>query len=101
LYNGILDGGAYVVQVLGYKVGIFFGFPLYKIEDTGLQSAKTKVEALYLGPWKGKCVRVPQFCVTVDQGAARIGQSQDLGAFVEGLSHGIVQGFPQYFHIKV
>ena len=39
--------------------------------------------------------------MAVDQGAAGIREPQELGALVESLSHRIVEGFAQHFHVEI
>jgi hypothetical protein len=40
--------------------------------------------------------RIPFGGITVDQGATRVRQSEELGRFVEGLARGIIEGFTQH-----
>ncbi len=72
-----------------------------KIEEGGFQSAKTVIEAGDVGDGKLEAPRVALFRIAVDDGAARVRQSEDFGGLVEGFARRIVDGAANALHIEV
>ncbi len=67
---------------------------LHIIEDGGLDAAETEIEVRLAQQGTGKIDgrRIPLGRQAVDQHAARIGEPEQLGHLVEGLTGGVVQG---------
>ena len=74
---------------------------LQKIEKRRLQTAEAVVIALYVGLVELKGMGIPLPRQTINDGAARIAQSHELGALVYRLTSGIVDGLSQYLHVII
>ena len=54
---------------------------------------------MWLG--EGEGVGVAYLGQLVDDGTARVGQTEDFGSFVEGLTSSIVDGLADDFHVEI
>ena len=89
------------MDVLFNEVGIFLEVVAYKIEEGGLQSAETVVEAGHMRDGELEAGGVSLLRIFVDDGAAGVGEPQDLGRLVEGFACRIVDGASQSLHVEI
>ena len=89
------------MDVLFNEVGIILEAVAYKVEEGCLQPAETVVEAGHVRDGELEALGVSLLRIFVDDGAAGVGEPQDLGSLVEGLARRIVDGAPQTLHVEI
>ena len=97
--DGALQRGGQVGLVLLDEVGILLKGIAQGVEERRLQAAEAVVIAIDMRFGKLEGLVVALGCQAVDDGATGIRQAHDLGALVEGLARGIVDGLSQHLHV--
>lgn len=90
---------AQIRQMLVNKIRVAPDFLVQEIADRGFESRKTEIQTGHLRLFEAEAFGIAFAGKAVDLGTTRIGQSEHFGAFVEGLSSGIVQGLAKHFHV--
>lgn len=89
------------MDVIFYKIGILFQIIPDKIEKRCFQAAETVIKAGQVRDGKLKAVRVALFRIAINDGTARIRQTENLSRLVESLAGGVVDGASKSLHIKI
>jgi len=87
---------------VGGVVETYTTFFLNGAEDGGFKAGEREVEGVF-GLWVGEGVffRVAVLGGCGDGGAARVGEAEDFGDFVETFTDGVVQGCADDFEVVV
>ncbi len=99
--DGLLEGGSQVGFILLNEPGIFPELVAQEIEEICFESAEAVVESGYGRFGEGEAVGVALFGQLIDVGAAGVRKAHHLGALVEGLTGGVVDGLADDLHVEM
>ncbi len=94
-HDGVLDTGAEISEpLIGFGN---FGVIAQEIADGGFEAAEAEVVTGLIEERTGKIesVGIAAFCQAIHDGAARIGETEELGRFIETLASGVIQSAAQ------
>ena len=98
--QGLLEAGAYVSLVLFHELGILGHLVTDEVKERRLDAAETIVEAWDMRLRELVFIRISFLCEPVHNRSSRITQTHHLRAFVESLSHCVVNGLSEDFILQ-
>jgi len=99
--DGMLDRSRQIMDILVNEVGILLEIVAHEIEERGLQSAEAVIQTWQVRNGKLEALRVSLLRVFVNNGTARVWQSEDLRRFIESFARRIINSAAQLNHVEV